>query len=177
MARTAPTKTTKKKTTTKLAPLTPPDPRRCQVLKPNGHNFMTFGGTPGRVRCPNVPTVIATERKPDAHGRRGAMSLCGDCQAVLQRVDPHLATFAPIPPPAPWDDCKVAFGVDDDDALDRAERKGQLRLPAGWKFDELDGTGGRFVAVFRVDGVPRAEDGVAVHALLVKLGATAAEKA
>jgi hypothetical protein len=81
-----------------VAELTPPDLRRCQAEKPVPANasFMTLGPT-RRVRCDAVPVVVATEVKPDEHGRRGSMSLCGDCWAVFmrQRGVPE-ATFEPI---------------------------------------------------------------------------------
>jgi hypothetical protein len=65
-----------------LKPLTPPDLKRCQAEKPNGHSFMTLGGTPGRERCKEEPTVIVTEVQPGADNRHGAMSLCHPCWAV-----------------------------------------------------------------------------------------------
>jgi hypothetical protein len=81
----------------KLKPLTPPDLRRCQADKPNGHSFMTLGGTPRRVRCDEAPTVIVTEVAPDADGRRGSMSLCHHCWAVaLKQLGAYSITAAPI---------------------------------------------------------------------------------
>lgn len=35
------------------------------------------------VRCENKPTWIATEKKPDAGGQVGSMSLCDDCLEVM----------------------------------------------------------------------------------------------
>lgn len=71
----------------------------------------------------------------------------------------------------PWDDCKVAFGVDDGpgiwEALDQP--KNEARLPAGWEIDELDGAGARWVMIFRVVGLPSPEDGRKVAALLKDL--------
>ena len=52
-----------------LEPLTPPDFKRCQTLKPNGHSFITFGGVPGHVRCTNKPKYLAKENKAGAGGR------------------------------------------------------------------------------------------------------------
>jgi hypothetical protein len=65
----------------------------------------------------------------------------------------------------PWDDLKVAYGVDDSEAFYgwvEATREGRSVLPAGWSFCETAGSGVRFVAVFRVEGALRAEDGQAV---------------
>lgn len=64
--------------------LVPPDPKRCQTDVPNGHSFMTFGGIPGFVRCPNVPAFIATEVHPNKKdGQRGSMSVCAVCLPKL----------------------------------------------------------------------------------------------
>jgi hypothetical protein len=79
--------------------LTPPDRERCQAEKPNGHTFMTLGGRPGRERCTARPVTIATEVAPDRHGRRGSMSLCADCWAVMIRqLGAFYASFEPVPP-------------------------------------------------------------------------------
>ena len=66
-----------------MSKLVPPDKNRCQAEKPNGHSFMTLGGHPGRVRCEAAPTVIAKETKPGKDGKRGSMSLCDSCLAVM----------------------------------------------------------------------------------------------
>jgi hypothetical protein len=78
--------------------LEPPDLKQCQAEKPNGYNFMTLGGRPGRVRCTSKPTVIATEVKPGADGLTGSMSLCDDCRAVMEKQMPGHATFSKIEP-------------------------------------------------------------------------------
>lgn len=84
---------------------------------------------------------------------------------------------------APWDDCKVAFGIDEDEPLEKlfycgpvagggeARHAKKLGLPLNWTLDEVDGAGARLVAVFRVNGVPSARDGKRVIALLKRLGA------
>ena len=59
---------------------------------------------------------------------------------------------------APWDDCKVSFGVDSpwedgDRFYDGVE------WPTGWEFDYLDGDGARLVMIFRVEGIPSRGDG------------------
>ncbi len=78
-------------------PLTPPDKARCQAEVPNGHSFMTLGGSPGRVRCSNVPTLIAKENQPGKDGRKGSMSLCESCAKVfVQELGPSFATLTPI---------------------------------------------------------------------------------
>lgn len=73
----------------------------------------------------------------------------------------------------PWDDCKVAYGIDEDRVLCRRCEKHTLELPAGWSLTEVDGAGARLVAVFRVDGVPRVEDGKAVLSMLRRIRAIA----
>lgn len=79
--------------------LTPPDPERCQAEM---RSFMTLG--PGRNRCNNRPTVIATERKPGKDGQSGSMSLCPECQKVFkERMGIGFADFTPIPPQDPGD--------------------------------------------------------------------------
>jgi hypothetical protein len=69
---------------------------------------------------------------------------------------------------APWDDCKVAFGIDNADPFDTDRPE---PLPRGWKLNEVDGSGARWVAVFRVKGIPTAADGTAVKRWLRKIGA------
>jgi hypothetical protein len=75
-------------------------------------------------------------------------------------------------PVTPWDDLKVAFGIDD---LERFEElmeetvDGKGLLPVGWSLCETDGTGARYVAIFRVEGMPSARDGEAVAELLKRV--------
>jgi hypothetical protein len=81
----------------------------------------------------------------------------------------------------PWDDCKIAFGIEDDEAVEKLFYSGapsgearhgkKLGLPVGWTLDEVDGTGARWVAVFRVHGVPTVRDGKRVVEVLKRLGA------
>ncbi len=81
----------------------------------------------------------------------------------------------------PWDDCKVAFGIDDDQAVEKlfysgppsgeARHAKKLGLPSGWTLNEVDGAGARWVAVFRVRGVPTVRDGKRVVEVLKRLGA------
>jgi hypothetical protein len=76
-------------------------------------------------------------------------------------------------PSLPWCDCKVAFGVDDWDAIEKiSEPAWSGRLPTGWTHNETDGTGGRIVVVFRVRVPLREEDGEYVVKLLQQMGAT-----
>ena len=75
--------------------------------------------------------------------------------------------------PLPWADCKVAFGIDDDESID-AEwnlRDGMLdtQLPPGWSMNEIDCAGSRAVAVFRVEVPLKREDGEAVGKLLRRI--------
>lgn len=69
----------------------------------------------------------------------------------------------------PWDDVKVAFGIDDADRAILWEKS--RAMPAGWTLVEIDGAGARNVAIFRVDGPLREEDGRRVVELLCKAGA------
>lgn len=80
----------------KATKLTPPDQKRCQAEKPNGVTFMTYGGRFEMVRCTNAPRWIATEIEIGKDGKRGGMSLCADCRAVLEMQMPRYATFRPI---------------------------------------------------------------------------------
>lgn len=69
----------------------------------------------------------------------------------------------------PWDDCKVAFGVEDSEAFERWMEEtddGKGLLPTGWSLCEIDGSGARYVAVFRVDGMLREVNGQAVRNLV-----------
>lgn len=73
----------------------------------------------------------------------------------------------------PWHDCKVAFSVDDDRVLWRRYDDGCLtaEMPAGWSLCEVDGTGARLVAIFRIEGTPSAEDGRKVLSMLRRIRA------
>jgi hypothetical protein len=84
----------------KNTPLTPPDKERCQADVPNGNSFMTLGGRPGRVRCSNIPVVIAKENKAGEDGRKGSMSLCEGCsQVFIGKMGVTYATMTPIKKP------------------------------------------------------------------------------
>ena len=69
----------------------------------------------------------------------------------------------------PWDDCKVAFGIDDPELfelwMDRTD-DGRGLLPAGWTLSETDAAGARYVAVFRVEGLLTRKDGEKVSQLI-----------
>jgi hypothetical protein len=75
----------------------------------------------------------------------------------------------------PWSDCKVAFdyaGDDIDDLwvfFDKPANK--RKLPDGWRIQETDCCGARFVVIFRVSVVPTVEDGERVAALLKQAAA------
>ena len=75
--------------------LAPPDKKRCQAEKLSG-SFMTLG--PRHMeRCTNLPTVIATEKKPGEDGQKGSMSLCEDCLEIFKQKFPKgYATFKKI---------------------------------------------------------------------------------
>lgn len=84
---------------------------------------------------------------------------------------------------APWDDCKIAFGMDNEEAFESwleangADESGDLSaiLPNGWELSETDGAGARWVVVFRVNGPVRERDGRMVRAMLRKCGAIRTE--
>ncbi len=81
----------------KLKPLIPPDLKRCQAEKPNGHSFMTLGGVPGHERCKDKPTVVVTEVQPADDGRHGSMSLCHPCWAqALKQLGAWAISSEPI---------------------------------------------------------------------------------
>jgi hypothetical protein len=82
-----------------LQPLIPPDLERCQAEVPNDNSFMTLGGRPGHVQCPNRPIVIAYEVAPGEDGRIGSMSLCGRCMGVMQKQMPGHCRFEGIDNP------------------------------------------------------------------------------
>lgn len=69
--------------------LIPPDLERCQAEKPNGRNFMSFGGGHEMIRCTNKPMFIVTEKKPGKDGLKGSMSLCARCLAVFNKQMPN----------------------------------------------------------------------------------------
>jgi len=69
----------------------------------------------------------------------------------------------------PWSDCKVAFGVDDNDAFERWMEHtnwAEGLLPEGWSICEKDWSGARAVVVCRVEGLPDPRDGQIVKELL-----------
>ena len=83
----------------KVKPLISPDLECCQAEKPNGHTFMTLGGTPRRERCKDKPTVVVTEVKLGQDGRRGSMSLCHPCWAqMLKQLGGWTISAEPIIP-------------------------------------------------------------------------------
>ncbi|MDR9839408.1 hypothetical protein [Herbaspirillum huttiense] len=68
--------------------------------------------------------------------------------------------------PVAWSDMKVAFDVEDDDALWSARDAGKLVLPKGWNLIETDGSGARWVAIFRVEHAPTIEEGARVRSAI-----------
>ncbi len=78
----------------------------------------------------------------------------------------------------PWDDCKVAFGVDADaDALFAWAERFAKHFPKGWKFDGTDSSGARMVALFSVQGIVDRADGETVAKSLRSLEAHIQEEA
>lgn len=106
-----------------------------------------------------------------------------DAGGPLQQIADVLGTtMAALMPAAtgeervPWCDCKVAFGIDDPETFERWMDRtddGEGLLPAGWTLCETDGTGARYVAIFRVDGALALGDGSAVAHLLRSHGGAA----
>lgn len=82
--------------------LTPPDIKRCQADVPTAGPF-GLGSPSGnpkngyRVRCANVPTVVAVENKPGKDGEFGSMSLCDNCKSMMiKQLGPTFASFEKI---------------------------------------------------------------------------------
>lgn len=75
----------------------------------------------------------------------------------------------------PWDDCKIAFGIDKDDPFDDETIFENLcagrGLPRGWVLDTVEATGARRVAVFRVAVMPTTYAGKRVRSTLRSIGA------
>ena len=71
----------------------------------------------------------------------------------------------------PWSDLKVAFGITNPERYLKAHDRGAAPLPAGWSLTEIDGSGARWVIVFRVEEViPTVEDARTVAALIRRFG-------
>lgn len=72
----------------------------------------------------------------------------------------------------PWDDCKIAFGLDWSDELDALTDEWCERprdgFPPGWEFDGVDFSGAQAVALFRVEGFPTAEAASTIRAAIAK---------
>lgn len=75
------------------APLTPPDPLRCQAEITTYRPFIMGGNVHQTARCDNRAAYIATERKPGADGRIGAMSVCVRCQAQMETQMPGVCSY------------------------------------------------------------------------------------
>lgn len=76
-----------------------PDRSRCQAEVSTGVNAFTLGGhlREARVRCNNVPTCIAKERKPGSDGLRGSMSLCDRCKSkIIEQLGADYAAFSAL---------------------------------------------------------------------------------
>lgn len=74
-----------------------------------------------------------------------------------------------------WDDLKIAFAIDDPDPLDVVlcpwKLKRPHKLPVGWTLCEINGSGARWVAVFRVQVMPSTSDAEKIIRLLQRLKA------
>ena len=70
----------------------------------------------------------------------------------------------------PWNDCQVAFGIDDDIDDDLLlPMLDQANWSEGWEFTESDGTGARTVLIFRVTGQLTHEDGKRTKLLIRRI--------
>ena len=72
----------------------------------------------------------------------------------------------------PWGDCKVAFGVHDQNEIWKyLGIKGEWldRVPDGWTLEETDSSYARCVAIFRVEKIPSIEDGRVIVQLIAKI--------
>lgn len=77
----------------------------------------------------------------------------------------------------PWSDCKIAFGVHDGEALwDLYDNQIKPNIPDNWELWGTDGDGARWVAIFRVNGVPTVEEGAKVESVLSKINKKAERK-
>jgi len=68
----------------------------------------------------------------------------------------------------PWDDCKVAFEVDNPEIYDKI-CYGHPGFPKGWEPIELNGEGTNWFIIFRVEGMPTMADGNITKMLLDSL--------
>lgn len=108
-------------------------------------------------------------RKPWEELDERQRQLYGDrAMTILNTVDAISKALAQVEPP--WDDLKVAYGIEDHDALwDWYNHKGEDALPNGWELNEVDGSGARCVAIFRVNGSFKEQDAEQVKILLSSL--------
>lgn len=74
----------------------------------------------------------------------------------------------------PWDDLKVAFSVNNQDAFEvwgdehSVWYEGSTILPAGWSVCETDSSGARHVVIFRVQGEFKKSDAQVVGKLMAQ---------
>ena len=77
--------------------LTPPDPKQCQAIIPNGDFFLIKESPYRTIRCLNSPKWIVTQTGLNQHGQRGSMSVCQYCGDQLKiQLGEHYATFVEI---------------------------------------------------------------------------------
>lgn len=80
-----------------LKPLEPVDRERCQAdIKPAYSPLAIAHPPPRWGRCTNKATWYAREVKPDADGRKGAMSLCDGCKVVCEERRGNEVLFEPF---------------------------------------------------------------------------------
>lgn len=102
---------------------------------------------------------------PAAVSRLGALARKARAAIAMQQAQAEAV---------PWGDMKIAFDVENDEALWDAYDAQALHLPNGWSLVETDCSGARCVALFRVKTLPTAADGEAVQAAIAKVMLAAA---
>lgn len=68
----------------------------------------------------------------------------------------------------PWTDCKIAFEINDDTKLWELFDNKELNLPRGCELVETDCSGGRIVAIFRIDNLLTISIGTKIEKELQK---------
>jgi hypothetical protein len=77
----------------------------------------------------------------------------------------------------PWSDCKIAFGVHDGDSIwDLYDTQIKPYISEKWELWGTDGSGARWVVIFRVNGIPTREEGEKVKSILEKINKKAEQK-
>ncbi|MEM8604436.1 MAG: hypothetical protein AAGF24_11455 [Cyanobacteria bacterium P01_H01_bin.121] len=67
----------------------------------------------------------------------------------------------------PWTECKVAYPISDPDHTLRY--LGSPPLPSNWSFERFESTGGQWVIIFSIMGLPTLENGEIVKQILAEI--------